>query len=206
MAPLMAGSREHVVRSRDGGVAHRWGLLHSAPRQPQAPRPVDKPLLKHRAQAVNAFMPRCRPAFACEAEARQALTPFAPRLQATVVAQSTVRPISRSAKRGRPGHGTPPDPLGYPLEGARARRLAPRQAPIDHPRGCILAPQALDDPRFPPQDLCAGYNGHAHAERGCRVLNAPQCLAASRYLKKPARIMALLRVMPSCLGGYAALA
>ena len=36
-------------------------------------------------------------------------------------------------------------------------------------------------------------------ERGVRFLKAPQCLASSRSLKKPARLMALLMVMTVCL-------
>jgi transposase len=50
-----------------------------------------------------------------------------------------------------------------------------------------------------------GYKGPARAERGFRVLKAPQCLAASLYLKKPERLMALLMVMTVCLLVYAAL-
>src|SRR5918995_4466303 len=50
MAPLMEGYRYHVVRSSYGGVAQRWVLLHSEPRQPQAQRTVDKQLLKHSEQ------------------------------------------------------------------------------------------------------------------------------------------------------------
>ena len=50
-----------------------------------------------------------------------------------------------------------------------------------------------------------GYQGQAHAERGVRFLKDPQFLAASLYLKKPERIMALLMVMTVCLLVYAAL-
>jgi hypothetical protein len=42
-------------------------------------------------------------------------------------------------------------------------------------------------------------------ERGFRFRKDPQFLAASLYLKKPERIMALLMVMTVCLLGYAAL-
>ena len=44
-----------------------------------------------------------------------------------------------------------------------------------------------------------------HAERGFRFLKDPEFLAASLYLKKPERIMALLMVMTVCLLVYAAL-
>ena len=153
MAPLTAGSRSHVVRSSDGGVAHRWGRIHSAPRQPQAQRTVAKPLLKHRAQDATAFQHLCRPGLACAADAPPALAPCAQGWQATCVVQSPVRPLPRSAQRGRPSHGTPPDPGVSQLDGALAMRSAARQTRIDHHRCCILATHARDDPLFPPQEL-----------------------------------------------------
>lgn len=153
MAPLTAGYRAHVVRSSDGGVEQRWVLLHSAARQPQAQRAVDKQLLQHSEQDLKTFKKLCRTAFVCAADAQQALTTFAQGLQTTFVAQRTVRPISRYAKRGRPSQGTPPDQVVYQLEGALAMRIAARQALIDQHRCFILATNALDDPRLSPQEL-----------------------------------------------------
>jgi transposase len=205
MAPLTEGYRYHVVRSRYGGVEQRWVLIHSEPRQLQAQRTVDKQLLKHSAQEVKAFQHLCRTVFACAADAQQALAAFAQSLQATFVAQSTVRSTPRSAKRGRPGPGTPPEQVVYQLDGALAMRIAARQALIDHQSCFILATNELDDTCLPPQELLAGYKGQAQAERGFRFLKDPQFLASSLYLKKPERIMALFMVMTVCLLVYAAL-
>ena len=180
-------------------------LLHSVARQPQAQRTVNKQLLKPSEQEVKAFKQLCRTAFAWAADAQQALATFAQGLQATFVAQSTVRPTPRYDKRGRPGHGTPPAQVVHQLEGALAMRTAARQALIDQHSCCILATKELDDPLLPPQELFAGYKGQAQAERGFRFLKDPQFLASSRYLKKPERIMALLMVMTVCLLVYAAL-
>jgi transposase len=69
----------------------------------------------------------------------------------------------------------------------------------------ILATNELDETLLPPTELLAGYKGQSHAERGFRFLKDPQFLAASLYLKKPERIMALLMVMTVCLLVYAAL-
>ena len=205
MAPLTEGYRYHVVRSSYGGIEHRWVLLHSEARQPQAQHTVDKQLLKHSAQEVKAFKQLCRTAFACAVDAQQALATFGQGLQATFLAQGTVRPTPRYAKRGRPGQGTPPDQVVYQLEGALAMRIAARQALIDHQSCFILATNELDDTLLPPQELFAGYKGQAQVEHGFRFLKDPQFLASSLYLKKPERIMALLMVMTVCLLVYAAL-
>jgi transposase len=153
MAPLPAGDCDHVWPSRNGGVAQRWVLLSSAPRQPQAPHLVDKPLLKQRAQAVHALKKLCRTALACEAEARQALATFAQGWQATSPHASTVCPTPRDGQRGRPSPGVQPDHVVYHLAGALASRFAARQALVEQQRGFLLATHALDDTRLPAQEL-----------------------------------------------------
>jgi transposase len=205
MAPLTEAYRYQVVPSTYGGVEQRWVLIHSEPRQLQAQRTVDKQLLKHSTQEVKTFKKLCRTAFACEADAQQALVTFAQGLQATFVAQSTLHPIPCYDKRGRPGQGAQPDQVVYQIEGALATRIAARQALIDQHSCFILATNELDDTHLPPQEVLVGYKGQVHAERGFRFLKDPCFLASSLYLKKPERIMALLMVMTVCLLVYAAL-
>jgi transposase len=205
MAPLTEEYRYQVLPSTYGGVEQRWVLIPSEPRQPQAQRPVDKQLLKYSTQEVKTFKKLCRTAFACAADAQQALATFAQDLQATFLVTSTVRPTPRYDKRGRPGHGAQPDQVVYQIDGVLASSRAARQARIDQHSCFILATNELDGTHLPPQELLDGYKGQVQAERGFRFLKAPQFLASSLYLKKPERIMALLMVMTVCLLVYAAL-
>ena len=92
MAPLTEGYRYHGVPSSSGGVEQRGVLIHSAPRQPQAQRTSDKQWLKQSADEVKAFKTLCRTAFACEADARQALARFAHDVQTTFLSDSTLSP------------------------------------------------------------------------------------------------------------------
>src|SRR6516162_6396934 len=205
MAPLTEGYRYHVVPSSYGGVAQRWVLIYSEPRQPQAQRTVAKQWLKQSAADVKAFQTLCRTAFACEADARQALTRFAHDVQTTFLHDSTVSPTPHYGKRGRPGPGAQPDQTVYHIGGALASRVAARQALVDQHSCFILATNELDEAQLPAPEVLAGYKGQVYAERGFRFLKAPQFLASSLYLKKPERIMALLMVMTVCLLVYAAL-
>jgi transposase len=205
MAPLREGYRFRVLSSTYGGVAQRWVLVYSEQRQPQAQRTVDKQWHKHSDKEVKAFKTLCRTAFACEADARQALARFAQDLQATYVAQSTIHPLPRYAKRGRPGQDTPPVQVVYHIEGALASRITARQALVDQQSCFILATNELDETQLPAQAVLDGYKGQVSAERGFRFLKDPQFLASSLYLKKPERVMALLMVMTVCLLVYAAL-
>ncbi len=205
MASLPAGYRYAGVASSYGGVAQRWILFYSEHRQPQAQRTVDKQWRKQSDQEGRAFKTLCRTAFACEADAQQALTSFGAALQTTFLHDSTVCPTPHYGKRGRPGPGAQPDQLVYHITGALASRLTDRRARIDQQSCFILATNELDEGQLSSQAVLDGYKGQARAERGFRFLKDPQFLASSLYLKKPERVMALLMVMTICLLVYAAL-
>ena len=205
MAPLPGGYRDHELTSRYGGVEPRWVVIDSEARQPQAQRTADKQLRQQTDKEVKAFKTVCRTTCACEAEARQALSAFEQDLQVTFLATSTVRATPRDDKRGRPGKGVQPDQVVYQIDGALASSLTPRQALIDQHSCVILATNELDATQLTPHELLEDYKGQAHAERGFRLMKDPSFLASSLYLKKPARIMALLMVMTVCLLVYAAL-
>jgi transposase len=205
MTPLTDGYRYHLLSSTYGGVAQRWVLIYSAHRHPQAQHTVDRQLRQQGEQEVQAFRQLCRTTFACEADAQQALATFTPGLQATFLHEVAVRSTPRYPKRGRPGQGTLPAQLRYTIEGALASSITARQPRVDRQSCFLLATNELDETRLPVQELLAGYKGQAYVERGFRFLKDPRFLAASLYLKKPERIMALLMVMTVCLLVYAAL-
>jgi transposase len=205
MLPLAEGYRYQELASTYGGVEQRWVLIHSEHRQSQAQRTVAKQLRTQSDKEVNAFKKLCGTAFACEADAQQALATFAQGLQATFLATSSVGPTSRYGKRGRPSLGSQPAAVVYHINGALASRLAMRHALVDQHSCFILATNELDAMLLPPPELLQGYKGQSHAECGFRFLKDPQFLASSLYLKKPERIMALLMVMTVCLLVYAAL-
>jgi hypothetical protein len=112
MAALTEGDRDHALETTDGGGVPRWGLTYAAPRRPQAQRPTDTDLRRQGTHDLNAFKHLCRTAFACEAEAQQALAACAQSVQAPALAAVALRVRPRSRTRGRPRHGTPPDQLG----------------------------------------------------------------------------------------------
>jgi transposase len=205
MAPLMEGYRYHNLGSTYGDVAQRWALIDSEHRRPQAQRTVEKQLLRQSAAEVKAFKQLSRTAFACEADAQQALATFTQGLQATRLHEVTIRPTRRYTTRGRPGKATVPIERGYHIEGALTSSLGVRDALVAQHSCFILATNELDESALSPQALLVGYKGQKHAERGFRFLKDPLFLASSLYLKKPQRIMALLMVMTVCLLVYAAL-
>jgi transposase len=205
MQPLTEGYRYHALTSTYGGVEQRWLLIASAPRQPQARRTVDKQLLKQSDQDSTAWKKLCSTAFACKADAPQALARFAHGLQATSLHTSTVRAQPHYGKRGRPSRDAQPAQVFSQVDGALASSLAAHQGLVDQHSCFILATNERDATRLSPQEVLHGDKGQGHVERGFRFLKAPQFFAAALSLKKPERIMALLMVMTVCLFVYAAL-
>jgi transposase len=205
MAALHEGYRSHALTSTYGGVEPRWVRIDSEPRQAPAPRTVDTPRRKQSDKEGQTFKKLCSTTFACEADARQALSAFEQGLQATFLTTSTVRVQPCYGKRGRPGRDAQPDPVVYQIEGALASSITARQALVDQHSCVILATNERDDTQLPPQEVWQGDKGQVQSERGFRFLKDPQCFASSLSLKKPERIMALLMVMTVCLLVYAAL-
>ena len=73
----------------------------------------------------NVSQKLCRTAFACAADAQQALTTFALGLQAASVHEGTISPRPRYGKRGRPGQDTAPVQVVYQITGLWPRRSPP---------------------------------------------------------------------------------
>ncbi|HEY7712034.1 MAG TPA: IS1634 family transposase [Candidatus Entotheonella sp.] len=205
MVPLKAGYRGQTLTSTYGGVAQRWLLVESQPRRPQAQRTVNKRWLKHSETEIKAFQKLGRREFACEADARQALETFEQRLTYTQVQTATIVATPRYDKPGRPKNGEAPREMRYTIEGALGSPVAAHEQRVSQASCFVLATNELDASCLPPVELLDAYQGQQHVERGFRFLKSPEFLAASLYLKKPERIMALLMVMTVCLLVYAAL-
>jgi hypothetical protein len=118
---------------------------------------------------------------------------------ATFLHDSPRCPTPQERQRGRPGPGAQPAQRVDRIVGALAARRAARQARVDQPSCGILATHARDEGQWPAPEGLAGYTGQASAARGFRVRKAPPFFASSLSRKKPARMMALLRVRPVCV-------
>jgi transposase len=145
MEPLGESSRHHVLASTYGDVAQRWVLIYSVHRRPQAQRTVDKHWRQQSAAELKAFQQLGRTAYACEADARQALATFAQGLQATSLHEGFIHPMPRDGKRGRPSQGTQPDQVVSHIDGALASSIAAHEALVAQQRCFILATNELDD-------------------------------------------------------------
>jgi hypothetical protein len=108
LASLQAGYRNRELTSTYGGIAPRWGLIDAESRRAQVHRTIDKPWRQRSDKEINALKKLCGTAFACEADAPQALTTLEQDLHAAFLNASMCVRSPTMANGGEPDKR--PDP------------------------------------------------------------------------------------------------
>jgi len=181
------------VESEYGGVKQRWLLVWHEPTRQRQQATLERRIAKEYDQAQQAVWHLSHREFDCEDALQQALAPLQrtwkyhrPELEITTQ--------TRYTRRGRPTPGAQrqvwfltghivQDPL----------RIAQAQAELGK---YVLATNQLDASKLPLEVWLNTYKAQSTSvERGFRFLKDPLFFAHSLFLKKPARIMALLMVM-----------
>lgn len=188
-----------------GEVRQRWVVVYSPQARQRALKSVDKHCLKQSRAELKGFERLCNTDFACEADARKALERFEKTLKIAMLGETRIEALPRFHGKGRPARGRAPDFHVYRIDGALASRVQERQRRLERKSCFILATNQLDDQALSDADLIAAYKDQQKVERGFRFLKDPMFMAATLFLKKPERIMALMMVMTLCLLVYAAL-
>jgi len=123
----------------------------------------------------------------------------------SLLSEPSIQALPRFHGKGRPARGRTPDFYLYRITGALASQVQQHQRRLERKSCFILATNLLDDTLLSEAELIAAYKDQHKVERGFRFLKDPMFMAATLYLKKPERIMALMMVMTLCLLVYAAL-
>jgi transposase len=188
-----------------GEVRQRWVVVYSPQARQRAMNSVNKHCLKQGHAELKGFERLCNTDFACEADALKALARFESTLKIGMLGETGIEALPRFKGKGRPAKGRAPDFHVYRITGALASRVQERQRRLERKSCFILATNQLDESLLSDEDLIAAYKNQQKVERGFRFLKDPMFMAATLYLKKPERIMALMMVMTLCLLVYAAL-
>ena len=188
-----------------GEVRQRWVVVYSPQAHQRALKSVDKHCLKQSRTEIKGFERLCSTDFACEADALKALERFEKTLKIGMLGETRIEALPRFHGKGRPARGRAPDFHVYRIDGALASRIQERQRRLERKSCFILATNQLDEQVLSDEDLIAAYKDQQKVERGFRFLKDPLFMAATLYLKKPERIMALMMIMTLCLLVYAAL-
>lgn len=188
-----------------GDVKQRWVIVYSPEAYHRTLKTVNKNYLRQSTEDFKNFEKLCKQDFACEADARNALTAFEKKLSVTFISDSWISELPHYKDKGRPAHGRAPDFYSYRVEGCIASKLNERTLQLERKSCFILATNQLDHELLPEEELIAAYKDQQKVERGFRFLKDPMFMASTLFLKSPKRIMALMMVMTLCLLVYAAL-
>ena len=202
--PLLPGYRGLEVESEYGGVRQRWLLVESQERARMEEASLQQRIARAEGEARKVLGQLTARTFACEADARRALSEASGRLPLHRLVYRGVKEERNGEGVGRPGKGERPLAGGYRL---RARLEVDQEKLERARRGLgrfLLATNVLDREGLPPQEVLRRYKDQARTvERGFRFLKDPLFFAESTFLKRPERVMALGMVMALALLVYA---
>lgn len=186
------------------GVKQRWLLVRSEQAYQRESHTREKHLARDTQAELKRFDKLCKQAFACEADAQQALEAFSKDLCLLEIDQPKIEKRPSFKGKGRPKKDQQPDGYVYHIQGHAITSLE-KVANVRAQTGVfILATNDLTE-RLDMQGLLDTYKSQQSVERGFRFLKSPEFLTSSLFLKKPERIEALLMVMTCSLMIYAAL-
>lgn len=202
--PLLPGYRGLEVESEYGGVRQRWLLVESQERARMEEASLQQRIARVEGEARKVLGRLTARTFACEADARRALSEASGRLPLHRLIYLGVQEERQWERVGRPRKGERPLAVVYRL---RARLEVDQEKLERARRGLgrfLLATNVLDREGLPPQEVLRRYKDQARTvERGFRFLKDPLFFAESTFLKRPERVMALGMVMALALLVYA---
>lgn len=203
MRKLDNGYAIHPATSQYGGVQQRWLIVYSEQAEQRELKRLNKQVARAAIQAKKAFKTLQNQEFACEKDARQAVTKVAKKLKWHTVT-ATYQPIKKYPQPGRPPKGARRQIVGWQVKVTCQVDTARLEEARQWLGRFLLATNELDQDRLPDEVLLASYKAQGTTvERGFRFLKDPLFFADSLFLKSPARIMAMIMIMGLCLLIYA---
>jgi transposase len=190
-------------RSCYAAIEQRWLVVLNQPGRQHELAQLDRQVAKEQGQAVKALRQLTRQTFACETDARAAAEQLG---LSWKYHQLTALQTTFTVQYARPGRSRAATPLKERWQVSATllvdeQRLAHARAPLGK---YIIATNELDETQLPADEMLSVYKDQNRtSERGFRFLKDPFFFASSFFLKKPARIMALLMVMGLSLLIYA---
>lgn len=187
-------------------VQQRWVVYFSPQAYARAVLSVNRQFLKQSYAELKQFTQLCQQEFSCPKDAEKMLAKLKKKQKVTQISEVSIIKKSRFNKKGRPAKEAEPDYFIWQIEGSVASIIEERELKLRKKSCFILATNQLDIDQLSEEELIRRYKkDQQKVERGFRFLKDPQFLAATLYLKKPERIMALLMIMTLSLLIYATL-
>ena len=185
----------------DRGMRQHWGLYYSEQANKRETITLNNRIEKALVEVQKKVNELQKVSFNCEKDAQQAALSFEKKLKYHKL-KYDVKPVKKFTRRGRPKKGETPQLAHYQLQ-ISLIQSDKKQKPYRNKLGrFILATNDLNDPNINLKTLITSYKEQQGVERGFRFIKDPQFHLNSIFLKKPARINALMMIMTLCLMVY----
>jgi transposase len=185
------------------GRTERWVVVSSQASEERSEKTLRRKMEKERKRWESVLRALAGRKFACETDARGALSEQIERLLPAYleVREATLKAQPRYAGRGRPKNEQELA-TDWRIEGTLS--VVEQQAEREwRRRACYIVGTSVLDPEIlSDEELIATYKGQGSVERGFRFLKDPLFLASSVFVRKPERLVALGFVMVVCLLVY----
>lgn len=180
----------------------RWVVVSTASGEQRAKQTMERKLEREREKWEKQLWHLGNQEFACEADARAALSQATKKLPEWLKLSSTVRSRPRYARSGRPSKDAIPESVVWQVEA----KLDVDQDEVEREwrrrAAFIVGTNVLDASVLTDEEVARTYKEQGGVERGFGFLKDPLFLASSVYVKKPSRIVALGFLMVLCLLVY----
>ena len=185
----------------DREMRQHWGLIYSEQAKKRETITLDKRIEKTQVTAEKNAKKLGKEPFNCEKDAQRAVISFEKKLKYHKLSYQ-IEPVMKFTGRGRPKKDEQPSLVHYQLQ-IPLIQCAEKQRPYRNKLGrFILATNDLNNQEMDLTTLLASYKEQQGVERGFRFIKDPQFHLNSIFLKKPARINALMMIMTLCLMVY----
>jgi transposase len=199
--PLSGGEEEE--EEEEEGRLERWVVVSSEAAEERARKTLLGKIAKERKRWEKALRRLARRKFACEADARGALTEETERLPAYFEVKASFEVTLHYDTPGRPGNDQQPTSKSWRVTEGELSVIEEEVEREWRRRACyIVGTNVLDPEALSEEDLIASYKGQGSVERGFRFLKDPLFSASTFYVRKPERLVALSFIMVVCLLVY----
>lgn len=183
------------------GIKQRWLLVLHEPSQIKQNASLQKRIAKERTRIEKKLQALQNKDFGCQDAIDKAVTALTKKWQFHRL-ETTSYTEKRYQQAGRPTDDTPFELVWRFEAQLHEDEVALEQLRRTHGK-YVIATNELDETKLGSLEMLAIYKQQSTSvERGFRFLKAPMFFADSLFLKKPARIMALLMVMALSLLVY----
>jgi transposase len=183
------------------GIAQRWLVIYSKDAERRTKKTLDKGIIREYKSIQKKILHLQADRFNSEQDARKALSAITKKLKYHRIEKIDLKQHIRYAKKGRPTPNTPIKDIRWQIN---AYFLPDKEkiATAQKQKATFVIGSNVPDDDLSDEEVIRAYKGQSAVETGFRFLKDPLFFVSSLFVKKPARIQALLMVMTLALLVY----